>query len=157
MRFTPTIDVADANGVIVGMTMHKTDRKYAMRGSDAVYIPMLVMAIENIPKPATRLMFELVRIRGNMNILEFGSWASIGMEVSQDRSQVIKSRNSLIEHNIIGEYNGKFFLNPFLVLPKYDKVDENNQWRSQMLWRHLFENKDLIYKELEYDKLALGI
>ena len=157
VRYMPTIDIAGSDGVVVGMTMHKTNKKYAMRGSDSIYVDNLIDAVDALPKSATRLMLALIKIRGDMNVIDFKSWAMIGSEISQDRSQVTRSRDMLFDRNIIGEYNGKLFLNPFIVLPKYDKVDENNQWRSQMLWRHLFENKDLIYKELEDDKLALGI
>ena len=58
-------------------------------------------------------------------------------------------KKKLFELGVLGEYNKKLMLSPFLFIPKGDKNIKNSHWLTQRAWKYLFEDMNAVNEELE--------
>ncbi len=58
-------------------------------------------------------------------------------------------KKKLLELGVIGEYEGKIMLNPFMFLPKGDKNIKNSQSLTQRTWKYLFQDMNAVDEGLE--------
>ena len=64
-------------------------------------------------------------------------------------SYISKIKRGLENKGFILKYNKMYMLNPYVVLPQYDKDDVNAQYEAQRIWTHLTEDKDAGFEGME--------
>ena len=71
------------------------------------------------------------------------------MTAEMSRSSRSNFKKKLIDSRIIGEFNKKLMLNPFIFMPRTSKSIRNNQYLTQLAWEWLFEDNTKYDDELQ--------
>jgi len=126
-------------------------RLYPIRGYQGVYMKTLANIVE-LSKPAQKLLFKLMesKHRTEYNIL-IVKWKDIGSELGYNQQYTSKIKKELEDKEFILKYRRRYMLNPYVVLPLQCKVDDINQWKTQMIWKKLAEDKDNWYDGIYED------
>jgi len=63
--------------------------------------------------------------------------------LTSDMNKVSRSnfKKKLLDSDVIGEFNKKIMLNPYIFMPRNDSLIKNNQYLVQQTWRYMFENE----------------
>jgi hypothetical protein len=116
-----------------------------------VYMAKIEDLIE-LSKSAQRLFFALTRNVDEHNRI-LGKWNTFTEDPADNIS---KAKKELQQAEFIGKIGKYWVLNPYVVLPKYQRPpDQDSQYEVQKIWTRELEDANAYYDGIEQDKINL--
>lgn len=123
-----------------------TDRRYPMQGHSQVYCTKLENIIE-LSKNAQKLFFALTHKVDESNII-IGKWKDF---IDAPANRISTAKKELIEQGFVAKLGKVMVLNPYVVLPKYQKQNPNSQYEIQRIWTRYLEDANAYYDGIDND------
>jgi hypothetical protein len=114
-------------------TNHKfRDTKFKRRGY-GMYKKGVIALLDVLSK---KEMKRVISMYSNDTIDSANIFTKPFRELTLDMSRSARSnlKKRLIDNNVIGEFNKKLMLNPFIFMPRSSKSILNNQYLAQLAW-----------------------
>ena len=152
-------------GEIKTVKYERVSIKYPKKGAIGMYIKNVDMgettdplvAIAGMTQNEAKVFTKMIEHRNKYNIVK-SSAKNIVEEVglTWSRSYTSQRLKNIRDLNLIRKIGSKIWINPFVIKPKYDEDDAESQWRTQQMWKRMYEDKDTYYEgiddEIEYIK-----
>lgn len=106
--------------------------------------------ILNLTKTQQTLLFEILKNVDKYNVL-IKTFKDIAVNITNDDSRLSKEVKALKEHGFIAKIEKVHMLNPFYVLPVYEKLEPEKYWMLQQLWNLYNVDKDTYWETMESD------
>ena len=90
--------------------------------------------ITELNKTEQLMFFAILQNCDGYNIVK-SSWKDIAKDITSDQSRISKTIKQLKDLNFIAKIEGKYMVNPFIVLPIYDRNERESQWLCQQVWK----------------------
>lgn len=98
--------------------------------------------ITELNKTEQLMFFAILQNCDGYNIVK-ASWKDIAKDITSDQSRISKTIKQLKDLNFIAKVESKHMVNPFIVLPKYDKNERESQWLCQQVWKLYTEDMNI--------------
>ena len=98
-----------------------------------IYMNDFTRIIE-LNKTEQLMFFAILQNCDGYNIVK-SSWKDIAKDITSDQSRISKTIKQLKDLNFIAKIEGKYMVNPFIVLPRYDRNERESQWLCQQVWK----------------------
>lgn len=121
-----------------------------VNGYKGTYMNTLLSIVER-SKMAGRLFRVLVHNVNDYNRVEV-KWSSL---TDDDASNISKAKKELADHDFIAKIGKAWVLNPFMVLPRYQRDCPQAQAEVQQIWRRYVESMNDWYDGIDEDAKEL--
>jgi hypothetical protein len=115
--------------------------RFVVRGAK-MYIGSFEDLIDQFSKREIKMIMQLLKDTKKYDRFNVLTVSFRDLFDGMDRTNKSKFKRKLLEHKVIAEYNGKYMINPYILLPKGTKDIRNSQYWIQRVWMYLFVDKD---------------
>lgn len=123
-----------------------TDRKYPNKGYNSMYVNKLE-GLMDLSKTAQRLFFAIIKNVDEWNRI-IGRWKDF---TDDPVPNISKAKKELMEAGFIAKLGKAWVLNPYIVLPRYQKNYMNSQYEVQQIWTRYVEDMNAYYDGIDDD------
>ena len=106
--------------------------------------------ILELTKTQQTLLFEILKNVDRYNIIT-KTFKDIAVNITNDDSRLSKEVKALKDHDFISKIEKVYMLNPFYVLPCYEKEVPEKYWKLQQIWNLYNVNKDTYWETMDSD------
>jgi hypothetical protein len=139
------------------ISLYKDSFKYPKKGSEGVYMSLdpqkMILPVIAELSPKEAVLFEaMIKHRDKYNVVR-STVKKIALSVDLEWSNPYLSGRvkKMRELDLIEKYNGKIFINPYVIKPKFDEDNPDSQFEVQQVWKKLFIDKDAYYESIDDD------
>lgn len=119
-------------------------RKYSQKGAVKVYTESAFEAIANLSPTEAKFFHQLIKERNLYNIVCKKNTEIVRkLKLNWSNSYTSGRVKKMIDLNLIQKREKRLWINPFIIQPKFDEDNPDNEWEVQQVWKALYDNKDL--------------